>query len=356
MKTKKAFRPVLVALSVMLLGLFMLCAHNQTIETPGEDRAGRKDEFRQELLDMLDLSKGDSEVQEFAAGDASLESPEESGMVESSASSASAESSGDLSADDQAELMALLAGIEEEEDNGKSQPAQPAAEEEIFEMADASTSTAPVVATQSSKKATGQPNYYLENLRSEVERLETILEKRSEQVDSLRRIIDNRNARLAELQRRKTGGSLFSEPTPVLAESPGSTPKPVATVSTVGTAVAEKYNMGRSQFESFNYEGCIQTMSELLKSNPSSLLADNAQYWIGESYYGLKQYQKAILELQKVFSFNATDKYDDAQLMIGLCYVRLGQQEMARSTFGDFLETFAGSEYHNIARRYYENI
>ena len=97
-------------------------------------------------------------------------------------------------------------------------------------------------------------------------------------------------------------------------------------------------------------------MNALLSEHPQSSYSDNAQYWVGESYYGMKQYQKAILEFQKVFSFTATDKYDDAQLMIGLCYVRLGQQEMARSTFGEFLQTYEGSEYRGVAQRYYQNI
>ncbi len=128
------------------------------------------------------------------------------------------------------------------------------------------------------------------------------------------------------------------------------------TIRVAQGSYANKYNEARSEFESFNYNGCIETMDELLNENSNSPLADNAQYWIGESYFGLKQYQKAILEFQKVFSFNATDKYDDAQLMIGLCYVRLGQQEMARSTFGDFLQTYEGSEYRGVAQKYYQNI
>ena len=326
MKVNKTFRPVLIALSVMLLGLFMLCAHNQTIETPGEDLAGGDDEFRQELLDMLDLSGGDADVQEFAAGDAALEQAGEESVVESSESA----ESGELSGDDEADLMALLAGLEEEADDGEAVVAQ----------------NSDLLAASSVSK----PNYYVDNLRGEVERLEMILDKRSQQVDSLRRIIDNRNARLADLQNRKASGS----PTPLLAQSKISAPS--APTQKVNASFIEQYNLGRSYFEAFNYNSCIESMNALLSEHPQSSYSDNAQYWVGESYYGMKQYQKAILEFQKVFSFTATDKYDDAQLMIGLCYVRLGQQEMARSTFGEFLQTYEGSEYRGVAQRYYQNI
>jgi TolA-binding protein len=337
MKLNKTFRPVLIALSVMLLGLFMLCAHNQTIETPGEDLAGGDDEFRQELMDMLDLSEGDEDVQEFAAGDAALEQPNEENVGSSSEEVESAE----LSGDDEADLMALLAGIEEEADDGEATMPE---ESEQF----ASNTIAEV------ETSDNQPNYYTDNLLSEVERLEIILNQRSEQVDSLRRIIDNRNARLADLQSRRKTGVPARESTPLLADS--RTPAPAQAVASSQPSNVGAYNSGRSHFESFNYNDCIESMSDVLSTNSNSPLADNAQYWIGESYFGLKQYQKAILEFQKVFSFNATDKYDDAQLMIGLCYVRLGQGETARSTFGEFLQTYEGSEYRSVAQRYYQNI
>ncbi len=42
--------------------------------------------------------------------------------------------------------------------------------------------------------------------------------------------------------------------------------------------------------------------------------------------------------------------------MIGLCYVRLNQLQMARSVFQEFLDTYAGSEYMSIAQRYYRSI
>jgi TolA-binding protein len=85
-------------------------------------------------------------------------------------------------------------------------------------------------------------------------------------------------------------------------------------------------------------------------------MADNCQYWIGECYYGLRQYQKAIIEFQKVFAYSATDKHDDAQLMIGLSYFRLGQRDQAQSEFQTFLNNFADSEYSSIARRYVQDI
>ncbi|MBN1479207.1 hypothetical protein EH223_16060 [candidate division KSB1 bacterium] len=347
--SKKSYRSVLLALTIMLLGLFMLCAHKQTIVTPGEDLTSGDDEFREELLEMLDLANGGQETTMFAATSEPESASSEPGSPEP-VMEAEVSDENDLSADEE-ELLALLAGLEEE-----------AAAEVTIDETDAPTSE--IVQSQDQVEEEDAPapvsaGYLAYNeLMSEVERLEMILEQRSEQVDSLHRIIDNRNARIMELENNIVDATSFAsysaEPEPVVVST--KTAKTYEPTLVHSGPYADKYNEGRRQFELYNYDSCIETMMSLLEQDPNHPLADNAQYWIGESYYGLKQYQKAILEFQKVFAFEKRDKYDDSQLMIGLSYVRLGQSEMARSTFGEFLDTYTGSEYTGVAKRYYYNI
>lgn len=344
MMAKNSYRPVLLALTIMLLGLFMLCAHKQTIETPGEDLSGGDNEFREELLEMLDLANGGQDAAMFAA----TNEPEAVPIKSVADLQTSAD---DTMSEDEEALLALLAGLEEEAATevtlDESSPTPEGVQSEDVTTA-RSENTTPVSA-----------GYLAYNeLMSEVERLEMILDQRSDQVDSLRRIIDNRSARIMELESKITTArvstsfaSLFE---PVVVST--KTAKLYEPTLVHSGPYADTYNEGRRQFESYNYEGCITTMAQLLEQDPNHPLADNAQYWIGESYYGMKQYQKAILEFQKVFAFERHDKYDDSQLMIGLSYVRLGQSEMARSTFGEFLDTYTGSEYTGVAKRYYYNI
>jgi TolA-binding protein len=317
MKIKKSYRPMLAALTVILLGLFMLCTQKQVAETPGENMSSEDDAFREELLGMLDVSNADQAGTEFTS--------EESAPGDSS---------------DDAGLLALLSGAE----GGEATATVPEGSADSSKVSNENVTPQQLSSSSSQARAT---------LQSEVRRLEIILENRSARVDSLRRIIDNRNARIAELQssveKKKTSaaGSQMAAATKSSAYQP---------LSGFSGPFVEKYNSARQTFESYNYDGCIAAMTELLNAEPNNVLADNAQYWIGESYYGLKQYQKAILEFQKVFAYEATDKYDDAQLMIGLSYVRLNQPQLARTAFGDFLSTYAGSEYSGVARRYYQNI
>ena len=89
---------------------------------------------------------------------------------------------------------------------------------------------------------------------------------------------------------------------------PGTGPAPV-----VDAGFMSAYQSARAQFERYDYNGAIESFQALLQQNPNHSMADNCQYWIGESYFGLKQYQKAIMEFQKVFAYGPADKHDDAR-------------------------------------------
>ena len=90
---------------------------------------------------------------------------------------------------------------------------------------------------------------------------------------------------------------------------------------------------------------------ELLDEDIRNPLADNCQYWIGECYYGLKDYRKALFEFEKVLTFGQSNKDDDSQLKIGLCYVQLNEFGKAREELNRLLINYPDSEYNNRARR-----
>jgi len=88
----------------------------------------------------------------------------------------------------------------------------------------------------------------------------------------------------------------------------------------------------------------------LVSVDQTNDLADNSQYWLGECLYGKREYKQAILEFGKVFSFPGTDKDDDAQLKLALCYQNIGNIDKARSEFQKIIDYFPGSEYYPKAK------
>ena len=73
-----------------------------------------------------------------------------------------------------------------------------------------------------------------------------------------------------------------------------------------------KYQTALRAYRLKKYKDSIQQFESLLSTNTKHNLSDNAQYWIGESYYGLGDFQRAIASFEKVFTFSNSNKDDAA--------------------------------------------
>ena len=107
-----------------------------------------------------------------------------------------------------------------------------------------------------------------------------------------------------------------------------------------------------SSYNDGNYDLAIQGFGRLVTGDPDHKLADNCQFWLGESYYALKNYKRAVLEFEKVFQFKEQDKWDDSQLKLGICYQKIGNTEKARAAFQKLVDHYPGSEYYQRAQQY----
>ncbi len=114
----------------------------------------------------------------------------------------------------------------------------------------------------------------------------------------------------------------------------------------------EVYQNAYSTYQSGDYQQAISQFSRVIEARSGGDLSDNAQYWIGECYYGLKNYTRAIVEFEKVFTFKDSNKDDDAQLKLGLCYLNIGQNDKARDEFQRLVDFYPESEYKSTAVKY----
>jgi tol-pal system protein YbgF len=148
--------------------------------------------------------------------------------------------------------------------------------------------------------------YRVDSLTNETNRLK-------DQLDAV--AMENRKltARNAELETRVT--ELTTAP-PVTAEP-----------------VASDYDGALQKFHARDYQGAIASFEALLASGIEESLADNCQYWIGESHYALRQPSEAVKSFQKVFEFGRSSKKADAQLMIGNSYLMMGNKAAAKEAF-----------------------
>ena len=105
-----------------------------------------------------------------------------------------------------------------------------------------------------------------------------------------------------------------------------------------------------SAYQNGDYNKAINGFSGLVLSDPNNDLADNSQYWLAECYYTMKNYKRAVMEFEKVFSFSGTDKDDDAQLKLGHCHRSMGNYNKSREEYQRLIYYFPGSEFYEKAR------
>ena len=141
-------------------------------------------------------------------------------------------------------------------------------------------------------------------------------------------------------------GSSLSE-SKSIAES---IPSEKATVS--GGSYRDRYLQALTFHQNGNNEESINLFRQLLGEDQYNELADNAQYWIGECFYSMKQYRRAIVEFEKVFTFKNSNKEDDAQFKLGLCYAALGEREKALDEFQRLIDYYPQSEFVNNAKQF----
>ena len=101
-----------------------------------------------------------------------------------------------------------------------------------------------------------------------------------------------------------------------------------------------------------DYRAAIPRFKDFLKKYPDNNLGENAQYWLGECYYAVKEYDQAILEFDGVRRrFPKGDKAPAALLKQGFAFAELNDRLDARLILQELVERFPESEEAGKAKQ-----
>ena len=110
------------------------------------------------------------------------------------------------------------------------------------------------------------------------------------------------------------------------------------------------YDDAKRAFDNGELDKARQGFALLIKTFPQSGNADNAQFWIGESYFREKWYEKAILEYQTVLEkYPKGNKVPAAMLKQGLAFLKLGDKSNARLILKELQKKHPNSNEARIA-------
>ena len=118
----------------------------------------------------------------------------------------------------------------------------------------------------------------------------------------------------------------------------------------------QEYRKLYSQYYKFfineEYDSSIRGFQDLLTADKTHDLSENCQYWMGEAYFAKGDYDIALETFKKVFNFPNEKKEDDAQLKIGICYIKIGDNSRAKKELQNYIDQYPRGEFVSKAKSY----
>jgi len=173
----------------------------------------------------------------------------------------------------------------------------------------------------------------LEQAQAELRELRGKVEVQAHEVEALkarqRDLIADIDRRLSELERRGA------------APADGTAPTVADTAPANLAQEQQEYDAAFALLKQGQYERAGKRFRDFIRAHPKSPLVDNAQYWVGESAYVVRNFKQALGEFSKVLqSHPDSPKAPDAMLKVGYCYYELADWAKARETLNQVLTRF----------------
>jgi len=100
-----------------------------------------------------------------------------------------------------------------------------------------------------------------------------------------------------------------------------------------------------------------KAFQQVYDADPSGELADNALYWIGETWFATADYQNAIKFFRRVTNdYGDQNKAPDAAYKTGVALAKSGDLQLARQAFDECIKRYPYSTSAASAKQELERI
>ena len=182
------------------------------------------------------------------------------------------------------------------------------------------------------------------------------------QLTELLERIDVLNSRIAQLEEGPPAApapqQARTEPRPVSAPAPAAQPGPARPQSALASAqIAESYRQAIILFGRGRHADARRAFEAVYESDSSGDLADNALFWIGETYFAAKDYTNAVRYYMRVVNdYSSQNKAPDALFKTAVVQARTGDLALARRTLQQVIERYPYSSSASSAKAELERI
>ena len=223
----------------------------------------------------------------------------------------------------------------------------------------------------------------IEQLQGDVQQLRGDVELQAHRLEELQRqqreqYLDT-DRRLQQLETGVAGGSTGSstampgqlpeaaapavQPVPPVAAVPPATPqqppvahRPEPLVSPPGAAASNteaeqaEYDTALAILREGRYAEAAQAFNRFLAANSGSVYADNATYWLGETYYVTRDFEQALATFQALVGrYPQSSKVSDSHLKMGYIYYEKKDWKAAREHLDLVVSRYPGTTTARLA-------
>jgi tol-pal system protein YbgF len=151
----------------------------------------------------------------------------------------------------------------------------------------------------------------------------------------------------------------FAGPPPVAADTAKSAADTTSKSAAIPAAddVQQIYDAAYADLVKGKYDLARQGLQQYLQMEPQGALADNAHYWIGESFYSQKNYEEAARAFSLVLEkFPDGGKAPSAMLKLAYAQIASGKTAAGKKNLEALISKFPQSNEAKLARTKLEEI
>jgi len=196
----------------------------------------------------------------------------------------------------------------------------------------------------------------MEELRGVQANLNAKLEKVLNEVQTLHEQMEDTNRRVRELSIPSAAGMPPTTTNPVEEPDENRAPAP-SQPPPAGVGEQQVYQTAMGEYAKGRFEQALRAFQDLQDQFPNSRLSDDAQFMIGESYYGMKEYVDAVSEYDKVIkSHPDSDRVPGARLKKAFSLFSLGKKGQGVIELQQIVQLYPTTKEAEIARQRLEEL
>ncbi|MCB1042661.1 MAG: tetratricopeptide repeat protein [Acidobacteria bacterium] len=178
-----------------------------------------------------------------------------------------------------------------------------------------------------------------------------------EELNLMRETLSQLEARLSDVESRSSRQSQ----TQVEVSSANGSESGAAVETVAGSDVEIQFRTSYGDFARGKYELAAYGFEELLNNFPNSPMAEQCHYYLGRSYYEMKNFQRSMEQFGSVIEkYGQGDFSRQSMLYQGKCFYYLNMHNKAIARLSELVKNYPGTQEAELARSFmrkagYEN-